>query len=720
MITHEISPEIHFGVSNIVELLQRRACKQPDKRAYTFLVDGETQEVHITYAKLDKKARAIAAYLQSVASSGERALLLYPQGLDFSAAFFGCLYAGIVAVPANPPRRNSKSVRLTSLVTDAEPALVLTTESLLSVVESQLSEKSEFKETKWITTDSVDDSLAKNCQPALIQSETLAFLQYTSGSTGIPKGVMVSHGNIIQNAEYVKHSLELSEEGISVTWLPCFHDMGLMNGIIEPLYAGCLSILMPPGVFIQKPIRWLKAISRYGATHAGGPNMGYELCTQKIALDQCTTLDLSKWKSAYSGAEPIQQKTIEAFSRKFAACGFQSRYFYPCYGMAEATLMISGGSVDSEPAYLSVDANELKHHCIVESPAEEAESKTKNLVGCGHSRLQTRILIVDPSTQHRCGPGQVGEIWVFGPSVAKGYWRRPEQSIKTFQAYLSVPEGDAAEGDIAGATAEGPFLRTGDLGFLQGDELFVTGRIKDLIILWGRNHYPQDIELTMSQSHPALRPDCGAAFSVEIGGVEKLVVFQEIKRMSLRQLNVDEAVKAIRQAISEQHDLQVHEIVLLKTASIPKTSSGKIQRSTCKANYLASELNIVGNWKNLLEQTALDLPFEKKQAVQPEGTDQALNKSDGLKASSEPITEASIENWLVERMAHITNIPPDEIDIEESFAQYGLDSSVAMSITGELANWLEVELQPTLFWEYPNIEASTQYLIELFNNSSRR
>lgn len=671
----------HTEQSSLVDLLQWRAHHQPNQQAYTFLINGETETLHLTYADLDCQARSIAAYLQSIIPCGERAILLYPQGLEFIAAFLGCFYAGIVAVPAYPPRRNQKMSRLQSIVADAQPQIVLTTTSLLGTLKQGFDQISHLKTLKTVATDALGNDQAADWNPPPIEQDTLAFLQYTSGSTGTPKGVMVSHGNILHNSECIKQAFELSSDSVSVTWLPSFHDMGLIDGIIQPLYTGFLGILMSPAAFIQKPIRWLQAISHYQATHSGGPNLGYELCLQQVTSQQQQSLDLRHWCSAYSGAEPVRQQTLEQFITQFTSCGFEPQFFYPCYGMAEATLMVSGGNMNAAPVYTSVQADELERHRIVETDVEtDTEQNLRHFVGCGHPWLENKVVIVDPDQLTPCKPGQVGEIWVSGPSIAQGYWHQPEHTQETFQAYLAE-------------THEGPFLRTGDLGFLQDDELFITGRIKDLIIIWGRNHYPQDIELTVSESHPALRPEWGAAFSVEVDGIERLVITQEVERSSLRHLNVDEIVTAIRQAVSEQHDLQVYAIALLKTVSLPKTSSGKVQRHLCRANFLANRLNIVGEWK-------MSVPT-------------APSTSETIEPSI--ITEEAIEDWLINQLAQIFQLDPDEMDIEQPFSQYGLDSSVAMSLTGKLGNWLGCDLEPTLFWEYPNIEALTQYLTTLID-----
>ncbi|BAZ09586.1 AMP-dependent synthetase and ligase [Calothrix sp. NIES-4071] len=663
-----------------IDLLRYRALNQPNQIAYIFLQDGETETATLTYQQLDTFSRAIACQLQSLGVTGERALLLYPPGLEFIAAFFGCLYAGVIAVPAYPPRPNQKMTRYRAIVASSEAKVALTTDSLLKDIKSGFAQESELAILHTLATDNITSDQAFNWQEPQINSDTLAFLQYTSGSTGTPKGVMVSHGNLLHNCEYMRQAFALTPESISVSWLPSFHDMGLILGILEPLYTGFPEILMPPTSFIQQPIRWLQAISRYRATHSGGPNFAYELCTNKISQEQLETLDLSTWRCAYNGAEPVRQQTLEQFVTKFKRCGFRSNFLYPCYGMAEATLMISGGLVDAPPIYYPVEADGLEQNQIVE--ASSSTRNVRHLVGCGRKWLDTKIVIADPESLTQCLPNQVGEIWVSGSCVTQGYWRRPEQTEQTFRAQLQD-------------TGEEPFLRTGDLGFLKNGELFITGRQKDVIIIRGRNHYPQDIELTVQQSHPALRPDCGAAFAVEVDSEERLVVVQEVHRNYLRQLNVDEVIGAICQAVSQQHELQVYAVLLLKTASILKTSSGKIQRHACKNGFLAGSLNVVG-WRQNLDGKPHPLP----------------DKNNGYEQRSQKQTqtEEAIQAWLVAKLSDLLKVAPQKIDVQKPLAQYSLDSLAMVHLSGELEQWLGRKLSSTVVYEHPNILTLANYL----------
>ena len=687
-------------LTTIVDFLKKRTFYQPDQLAYTFLVDGETEEVTITYQQLEQKTAAIARELLERKATGERALLLYPPGLEFIAAFFGCLYAGVIAVPVYPPRRNQRMTRLRAIVKDAQAAFALTTTSVLSNIESSLKEEPELATLSCITTDNITLGLPQDLQPAEINADTLAFLQYTSGSTGTPKGVMVTHANLLHNLAQIYEAFGHSPESQGVIWLPSYHDMGLIGGVLQPLYGGFPVTLMSPFSFLQKPLRWLRTISRYQATTSGGPNFAYDLCVDKITSSELANLDLSSWELAFNGAEPIRAETLERFAAKFKACGFRKEAFYPCYGMAETTLLISGGLKESLPVLQTVNAPALAQNQIV---TEKQSYTSRTLTGCGKTWLGQKVVIVNPETLLECPSNKVGEIWVAGASVASGYWKRPLETEQSFNAYLR-DNGD------------GPFLRTGDLGFFSDGELFITGRLKDIIIIRGRNHYPQDIELTVQQSHHTLRPFFGAAFSVEVNGQERLVVVQEVERSYLRRLDVDEVVKAIRQAVSSEHQLQVYGIKLLVTNSIPKTSSGKIQRHACRNAFLSGSLNVVGSWTTdpkteLLEiETEIELIVNRIQNSRQQESSQDLDNSLKTDSQSSVLNQDMIENWLIAHLALYLKVPPNEIDIKQPFTVCGLDSSVAITMTGELGQWLGFELEPTLFWEYPNIEALAKHL----------
>jgi natural product biosynthesis luciferase-like monooxygenase protein len=667
-------------VGTLVDILQSKALYQPDKKAFTFLLDGETEEISLTYRELDLQARAIATSLQNLGASGERALLIYPPGLEFIAAFFGCLYAGVIAVPAYPPRRNQSLSRLQSIVADAGATIALTTKTVLSNVERQFTQSPTLQALHWLATDNIASDLAQAWLQPAISSDTLAFLQYTSGSTGTPKGVMVSHGNLLYNEQMIQQGMQHTEKTITVGWLPLFHDMGLIGNVLQPLYLGIPCILLSPVAFLQRPLRWLQAISRYKVTTSGGPNFAYELCVSKITNEQRETLDLSSWDVAFNGAEPVRAETLERFATAFEPCGFRREAFYPCYGMAETTLLVSGGLKAALPVLKTVQGDALEQNQVVS--ASEEKDGVRTLVGCGQTLLEQQIVIAHPDTLTRCQPPFVGEIWVWGNSVAQGYWNRPEETQTTFRAYLAD-------------TGEGPFLRTGDLGFLQDGELFVTGRLKDLIIIRGRNHYPQDIEQTVEQSNPVLQLGCTAAFSVEVNGQERLVVACEVERTSRRNLDVDEVVGAIRKAVSQQHDLEVYGVLLLKTGTLPKTSSGKIQRHACKAAFLAESLSVVGS--SILSHT--DDLIEGNTITQETLPPKAQTQLELL--------ELDLRNQL----ARLLGISPSELNPQQPLNTLGIDSLKAVQIKNQIEANFGLVLPMETFLDDINItQLATQIL----------
>jgi natural product biosynthesis luciferase-like monooxygenase protein/amino acid adenylation domain-containing protein len=560
----------------LVEILRWRALHQPDRCAYLFLTDGEQEEV-ITYAQLDAQARSIATNLRRLVGAGERVLLLYPSSLEYISAFFGCLYAGVVAVPVYPPRSSQHIGRIEAIVLDAQPAIVLTTRTLSTALQRSFASIPGLKALHLETTDTTPVTPMDRWSEPTVTKDMLAFLQYTSGSTGTPKGVMVTHANLMHNSAMIRTYANHNEQTISVSWLPMFHDMGLIAGVLQSIYVGFMAVLMAPDAFLQRPLRWLQAITRYGGNTTYAPNFAYELCVQRITAEEKATLDLGNWRVAANGAEPVRMATIEAFIAAFQSCGFRRETFYPCYGLAEATLFVSSKSRVVAPTYYTVSSKELSDGRVVGAAAEDGHTQT--LVSSGCVWRDQQIVIVDPEKHIVCPPDQVGEIWVSGPSIARGYWQRPAETSATFGAFLV--DGGA-----------GPFMRTGDLGFLHGDDLFVTGRLKDLIIIRGQNYYPQDIEDVAECSHVALKRHCSAAFALEVDGEERVILVMEIDRQHRRR-DPQEIFAAIRQVVLEEQHLHIYGIVLIKPSSILKTSSGKIQRRACHKAFVEQTLAVM-------------------------------------------------------------------------------------------------------------------------------
>ncbi len=572
--------------TTLIELLRHRATQTPDGHAYTFLIDGKQETPPLTYGELDSQARAIAALLQQYQARGERALLLYPQGLEVIAAFCGCLLSGAIAIPVPPPesgRLKRTLPRLRTIVRDANAAFALTTAGILALIENVKEEFPEFDQMQWIDTATVASTLAEQWQDPQVQKDELAYLQYTSGSTSTPKGVMLSHFNLIHHCGYLQQACGYEADSITTTWMPYFHDYGLVEGMMVPLYNGTPCYLMSPFAFIKRPLQWLRNIGKYRVTHSQAPNFAYDLCVRRAKAKELAELDLSSWQAAGNAAEPINPRVMSQFAETFAPCGFRWETFAPAYGLAEYTLLVSNKPKGTKPVLAVLDAAALERDKIVETDRDRP-SGVRYIASCGQLVAETKVAIVHPDTLTRCQSDEVGEIWVSDPSMAQGYWQREEESDRTFAAYLQD-------------TGEGPFLRTGDLGFLKDGELYITGRIKDLIIIRGTNHYPQDIEWTVQHLNSALRPDYGAAFSIEDDGEERLVVVQEVERRS-GELETEQLLGDIRQEIAEQHEIMVHAIVLAKSGTVLKTASGKIQRRACRQNFLDGTINIVAAWSD--------------------------------------------------------------------------------------------------------------------------
>ena len=671
----------------LTELLRYRADSQPDKMAYIFLEDGDHEAGSLTYKELDERAKSIAGKLQALGLEGERALLIYNSDLEYISAFFGCLYAGVISVPLHPPGKNKSLSRISAIAIDSDAKVILSVKDIQTELENDFSKDSFLKNVVWINTNEIQDEFASGWKQPGINADTLAYLQYTSGSTGTPKGVMVSHKNLLHNLSIIDKCHPHNVDSVMVTWLPIFHDMGLIYGILLPFYGGYPCYFMTPQAFVQKPFRWLKAITKYKGTHNAAPNFAFELCINKITDEQKEELDLSTWTVAMNAAEPVRAETIVRFVEHFKDCGFNLNSFAPGYGLAEGTLILSTTFASDEPAMNRFDDTELEKN---NTSVISKDNVSKIHVGHSHSIEDTRIAIVDPVTFIECKEGEVGEVWASGISIAQGYWKREEATKETFKAYIAE-------------TKEGPFMRTGDLGFIKDNELYITGRHKDLIIIRGQNHYPQDIEYTVESSHPALRLGCVGAFSYEVNGEEQIGIVQEVQKNFVNDINLEEVSKSILSAVSKEHDLHVHSITLIQPGTVPKTSSGKIQRKACLQGYLDETLDKVAEWKNGeifdFRSEILDLNVKT--------TDINIeNKLDGKLI----VSETQLKEWLVKRLSELMQIKAETINIKDTFSSMGIDSLKAVELSGDLETLLKRELPSTLVYDYPTIEQLARYL----------
>ncbi|MRH86148.1 SDR family NAD(P)-dependent oxidoreductase [Nocardia sp. SYP-A9097] len=657
---------------SFADVLALRSSLQPDRIAYRYLetgdVDGEIST--ITYAGLERRAQAIAAWLSAGGFTNQRALLLYPPSLEFLSGFLGCAIGSVVAVPAPLPQLHelSRSLRrLRQIMADAEIQLVLTTRPVVDALAAVVAELPELATLTWVATEEIGDELAAGYKPPVLGPDSIAFLQYTSGSTSAPRGVVVSHGNLLHNeqaiAEAFAHTPDLVADwpgDLFVSWLPVFHDMGLIGPVLQNLYQGTTTTLMSPQHFLQRPERWLTAISAFGAHTSGAPNFGYELALRRVTPDLLERLDLSRWRVAFNGAEPVRAGTLRRFAAGFAAAGFRNEALLPVYGLAEGTLIASGaGGVDRAP---TIDRGA--------GPDAAAE-----WVGSGRAPEGITLVIADPETRVRCADGEVGEIWTAGASVARGYLGHPERTREVFEARL--------------ADGTGPFLRTGDLGFLRGGELFVTGRAKDVLIIDGRNHYPQDLEATVESAHATVRAGCVAAFSVDAGTGEQPVVVAEVKSTAAPELEAAEM--AIRAAVGTEHGLPLHAIVFIGPRTIFKTSSGKIQRQACRTAFLADELAVV----------------ERVPAKSP--ADPGPDESHGSTTKSVPDGSgrgvAEIGAWLIDAVVTRTGVDAARIDTRRPLSEFGLGSRGLVEMVTELSDFLGRAVDPGLMFEHPTIAA---------------
>ncbi|WP_394829006.1 condensation domain-containing protein [Pendulispora albinea] len=699
--------------STLTELLLTRASQQPHDGAYTFLTDGEEAEERLTYGELGRRARAIAGMLQRAGARGEPVLLLFAPGLDYVAAFLGCVCAGAIAVPAYPPdpSRLARTLpRLTALVADARARFALTTGLIRGLFEAMAS--AELLPVTWLTVEDAGEAEREAWRDPGAGPDDVAFLQYTSGSTGNPRGVILSHQNLLHNSTAIQRCFESNTESRGVIWLPPYHDMGLIGGVLQPLYGGFPVVLMSPLAFLTRPLRWLRAIARHRGTISGGPNFAYDLCVRKSTPEERAALDLRSWELAFNGAEPIHPETLERFAAAFEPSGFRREAFYPCYGLAEGTLIASGGRKGAG--------------------AVVREDGKSRLVGCGESIAGQELRVVDPERLVPVAGGEVGEIWLRGPSVARGYWRRDEETHASFGAVL--PDDPR------------PYLRTGDLGFMADGELFVNGRIKDLVILRGRNLYPQDIERTAVACHPALRPGCAAAFSVAGDGEEQLVVVLEAD--PAKATDPAAILDRVRRQIAEQHEVQARAIVLLAPGAVPKTSSGKVQRRACRAQYLDGDFAALAEsvLRPATASSAQGAPsgeaavlrsggtgaapsgrtevvpsgetggafsremevvpsgetggaLSREMEVVPSGETEVMPSREALLAVDGEARAAALLGPLRAWIAGVLGTAGDAIDVERPLTAYGLDSIMAVELAGRIHEQLGTPVPMALLLE---------------------
>lgn len=662
--------------NSLVEVIRYWAEQRPDQEVLRFYPQGEGDFQTLSFAELHQRCQAIASHLH--AYQGQRAVLLFNSSLDFLEALFACFYAGVIAVPAYPPRKNHHIHRLAALIDDCQPSIILSASNISENAKVLFKEavEQQLHLLPWLDCDTIASEDSQHYVALTPAPEQLAFLQYTSGSTGKPKGVMISHANLMANIRMAQRSFGLTPDARCVSWLPLFHDMGLIGSVMAPLYWGAGSVLMPPAAFLQKPLRWLKLLDQFGKLSPVGctaPNFSYQLCVDTVSEQEAAELDLSHWVFALTGAEPIRASTIDAFCHKFAAAGFSRDAMVPAYGMAECTVL-STCRQEKPIITLTVASSTLAQNQLT---ADELGNLT--LVSSGSTCSPQIMRIVQPDTLLILTDGQVGEIWLKGAHIAQGYWNNSELTAQTFQAYT--------------ACGDGPYLRTGDLGAMIDGELFMTGRSKDLLIIRGRNHYPQDIEYTAMHAANGLQAEHCAAFTIEHDNQEKLVIVQEIERSAMRNFDADSAAQKIRQAVAKEHGIDTFAIAFIRFASIAKTSSGKIQRHACKQGFLQQSLNLVALWQA------------------DDKANQTLLKPLDIALAELSLTQ--LEQWIIEWLSRKANIAIEQIPVDAPLDGLGLDSIDLIQLSAELEAWLGKPLDHTLVYEKPHIRALAQTLIEL-------
>ncbi len=677
----------------LIEMLRSRAAEAPDARTFTFLVEGEAEEVPLALGQLDQRARALAVHLSRRSKPGDRAMLLFAVSpLEFIVAYFGAIYAGLVPVPEYPPdpaRLEATLPRLRAVAADCSPTVVITTQRLAMMGPALVGVAPELAAAAWVSTDSAMEGSADEWKaPADVGSGSLCLLLYSSGSTGVPKGAMLTHGNVLHNAEQIRRCLATTETKAGrsasapmsqVLWAPLSHAWGFASGVVQPIYASIPTYLMSPLAFAARPARWLEAVARYKATHTGGAPFAFDLCARTMSAEERAALDLSSLSFLGIGSEPIKWEVQERFIRAFAASGLKPEAFVSIYAMTEATFMISADVSGALPLRVHLDPAAFERNQIV--VASEATPHALGFVGCGQVVSDLEVRIVNPTTSLACSADEVGEIWMRGKNVARGYWNRPEVTAQTFDAHL--------------ATGEGPYLRSGDLGFFREGQLFIAGRSKELIIIRGNNYYPRDIEVSVETALPSLPANSCAAFSADVGGQEALLIALEGTKETFEEIH-----PVIRAVVAQNHQLAVHSVLLVEPGKLPRTPLGKLQRNACAAGYLNRTLAPIAT--SILEGSTED-----------DGTGPVLEADPATLPAEE--REAVILSYLLATCAKLLRKPLEGLDKTAAFNGLGLDSLMAVRLRATLSSALKRDIPATLVFNFPTPEAAARYLASTFD-----
>ena len=671
----------------ILDELGVHAINSGESIAFTFIEANESVS-SLTYAALDQRARTIAAEMLRFAQPGDRALMMYSPSLAFIEAFIGCLYAGIIAVPAYPPKKNRSAERILAIARDCHPKLLLCNAETYPHVSGEFA--TAIPIARAIATDAIQFRGVTDFPE--LDSNQVAFLQYTSGSTATPKGVIVTHANIVANEQLIQQHFEHDKTSVVVSWMPMFHDMGLIGGVLQPLFVGFPSILMSPTTFLSDPSTWLQAITTYRGTSSGGPNFAYEHCLHNVSESQKRTLDLSSWKIAYNGSEPVRASTLECFSTGFRDCGFRRNAFFPCYGLAEATLFVSGGPPLRNACVANLDAISLESHQVRDVDHEDSSRVVAN-VSCGTVGNDLDVRVVNPITKHESADTMIGELWIHGSSIAAGYWGKDEESREAFHARL--------------ANDDRAWFRSGDYGFARNGEIHVTGRLKDLMIIRGRNLYPQDIEQLVARHLNFINANTCAAFSLQKDGDENVIVVAEGTREMARwkgdlsaeaasaQNELEKAVERLRSDVGDQFDVTLNEIVFVRPTTFPRTSSGKVQRHACRTGYQTETLNVIHVCSSI----------KSVHLLQPVA---AMNLPTNVHSNAFESVVTQCKLLLAKEL----NLPVQRIDSCRSYASHGMDSirmaTFALTVQEMFSRPMSIDILQT----YPTLNELGRYLAD--------
>jgi len=679
--------------SNIVDRLRARADAHPDSLLYRYLQTGDVDGAQecVSYGEVERRARAVAALLQDAGLSGKPVLLLFAPGIDYIVGLFGCLFAGAIGVPTylpNPAHLHRSLPRFRALWASAGVEAVMALRSTALLCRQVLgAEMGEIERLRWITTDAaaLPPGLESAWRAPQLGDDTPAFLQYTSGSTTQPRGVILSHRNLLANIESARERLAIVPSDRGVSWLPPYHDMGLITFLLGTPVIGAETTLFSPLDFLSRPMRWLRAISRFGATFSGGPNFAYELVCRRIAPEDREGLDLRSWSVAFSGAEPIRACTLERFAATFSPFGFSHRAFAPGYGLAEATLVVAVKPRGDEPTVREFDATDLAERRVAR-PAPG-----KRWVSVGPVVPETELRVVDPATRLALPDGHVGELWVRGPSVAIGFWKDEAATAESYHATLDEPDSPR-------------FLRTGDLGFIVDGHVYITARLKDLIIVRGRNLAPQDLERTAEVAHRRVRPGCAAAFELDGGEGDRVALVAEVDVAGATEEELAAVVEAVRAAVRAEHELRLDRIALVGKGAIPKTSSGKLQRRACRDALAAGELPLVR-----LRDDAAPAPAPPGE---PARGDQAQELGRALLATDGAERRALLEAFIRGQIATALRVDPSAIASDRPLIQLGLDSLTAVEVGHRVRQALGIELSATALFDHRTLAALTGFLLD--------